>query len=553
MSLRRLLALLLVIGLVAVACGQDGPEPTPDEQTPGPAAAPVRGGTLVVALTGEPAHLNPAITTAGEIHAASEILYNGLLALNAEGEPEPDLATALPEIEEDGAVYRFTLPEDVQWHDGQPLTSEDVKFTFEEILLQFHARTSASVEPALESIETPDERTVVFRFNGPYAPFLQQLDVTEAPILPKHIYEGSDPNTNPANVAPVGSGPFKFESFTQGSEITYTRNDNYFKDDLPYLDRIVMRIITDETARVAALERGEVDWIPGVPGPSLEGLQASGDIETAETSWNPGGANCIMTISLNLDLPMFGDPDVRRAIAHGLDKEQFVNQVLFGQGRAATAPISSGIPWAHGTDVDLPQYDPQLAEQLLEDAGWLEQADGPRVAEGVAEVADGTELSFDFLHFPQFSKYGELVRQQLGDIGIDVTQRPLDPAAFRETVFAQDDFDSNIISYCNSTDPEIGVRRMYHSSQIGDVPFTNSSHYSNPRVDSLFDQAGKEIALDERGSLYREIQQVLAEDLPYIWVVETLAVRAYAARCDGFVFHNGLFAEAAYCEAESGS
>lgn len=549
MPVRRFLVPAVVLLLLSTACRQQerSPEAVPTGTTP------VRGGTLVVALASDPAHLNPAITTAGEIHAASEILYNGLLSLNEKGEPEPDLAASLPKIEQNGAVYRFTLRDGVMWHDGQPLTSADVKFSFEEVLLKFHARTKASMEPAIESIETPDEKTVVFRFKSPYAPFLQQLDVTEAPIVPKHVFEGTDPNTNPANVAPVGSGAFKFGSFTKGTEIRYVANENYFKKDLPYLDEVVMRIITDEPTRVAALERGEVDWIPGVPGPDLSRLKANSAIETAETNWNPGGANCIMTISFNLDRPMFRDVSVRRALAHGLDRKQFLDQILFGQGKVAIAPISSGIPWAHATEVNLPEFDPDRAAQLLEEAGWKRQTSGPRMAQGVAGVPDGTMLSFSFLHFPQFSKYGELVRQQLAAVGAEVTQRPLDPAAFRDAVFAKDDFDTNIISYCNATDPEIGVRRMYHSDQIGEVPFTNSSHYSNPRVDSLFDQSGKEVDLNERGRLYREVQGILADDTPYIWVVETLSVRAHAARCSGFIHHNGLFTESAYCEAADSS
>jgi ABC-type transport system substrate-binding protein len=145
------------------------------------AEAPSRGGTLVVALAADPGHLNPALTTSGATHAAAELLYNGLLGRNEQGEPQPELAEHW-EVEQAGVLYRFHLRAGVQWHDGQPFTAADVKFTFEQVLLKFHARTKASLGEALAAIDTPDAWTVVFRFTRPYAPLLQQLDVTEAPI-----------------------------------------------------------------------------------------------------------------------------------------------------------------------------------------------------------------------------------------------------------------------------------------------------------------------------------------------------------------------------------
>ena len=180
--------------------------------------APVRGGTLVVAISADPGHLNPAITTSGATHSAAELLYNGLLARDERGEPVPDLAESWT-IEQSGAVYRFRLRDGVSWHDGTRFTAGDVKFTFDEVLLKFHARTKASMGGALASIEAPDDRTVVFRFKYPYAPLLQQLDATEAPVVARHVYQGSDPQANPANASPVGTGPFKFVAYRKGAEI----------------------------------------------------------------------------------------------------------------------------------------------------------------------------------------------------------------------------------------------------------------------------------------------------------------------------------------------
>jgi peptide/nickel transport system substrate-binding protein len=544
----RPLVVVLILSLLAMACADSDPGGEGEaRQDPTTTASdePVRGGTLVAAIDSDPGQLNPAITTSGGVHTASELMFNGLLALSPELEPLPELAESW-EVEEDGALYRFQLRDDVTWHDGEPFTSADVKYSFEEVLLELHSRTKASVGNALESIETPDEHTVEFRFTEPYAPLLQQLDVTEAPIIPRHVYEGTDPQENPANLAPVGTGPFKFSSYDPGQEVVLDANPDYFEDDLPYLDRVVLRVIPEKGNQVIALESGEVDWLFGVPGPELSRLQG-GDFEFLETGVNPGGANCIMTVSFNLERPVFQSVEVRRAIAHALDRDQFLSRVEFGQGKVAEAPIHSGIPFAHAEGLDIPAFDREEAERLLDEAGWVREGDETRTAQGVEDVDDGTPLAFDFLAFPTFSQYGELFRAQLAEVGADVRLETLEPPVFADTVFVNRDFDTNVISYCNGTDPEIGVRRMYISSNIGPVPFSNAAAYSNPEVDRLFDEASTTVEPDDRSPIYREIQEIVVEDLPYFWLVETVSTRAYQADCQGFQAA-GHFAETAFCE-----
>ena len=532
---RSLPLLALVVSLAASAI------PAPAQDTP------ERGGTLVVAISADPGHLNPAITTSGATHTAAELMFNGLLGRDGRGDPVPDLAESWT-VEQAGAVYRFRLRDGVTWHDGARFTSADVKFTFEEVLLKFHARTKASMADALAGIDAPDERTVVFRFKRPYAPLLLQLDATEAPIVPRHVFQGSDPQASPANAAPVGTGPFKFVSYKKGAEIRLARNAAYFRKPLPYLDELVMRVIPDAGTQVLALENGEVDFLWGVPGPHQARLKTDGRVRMAQTSYHPGGSNCIMTVSFNLDRPALKDVRVRRAIAHALDRDAFLRQVIFGEGKVAAAPISSEIAWAHAGGLRMPGLDRAEAEKLLEAAGWKKERDTVRVARGVAGVPDGTRLSLDFLHFPTFAKYGELMRQQLGAVGIDVTLRPLEPAVFAPTVFKDRNFDTNVISYCNGPDPEVGVRRMYHSSQIGPAPFTNAAGYRSEKVDALFDQGSRTVDRARRGEVYRQIQEILVQDLPYAWLVETPTTRAWVARCGGFRAWTGLFAEAAYCK-----
>ncbi|RZU31773.1 ABC transporter substrate-binding protein [Blastococcus saxobsidens] len=542
----RMVAVLAAATMALAACSS--PEGDEGEQTPDADAGPPRGGTLVAAIDSDPGTLNPAITTSGGARTASELLFNGLVGLTSDLEPVPELAESW-EVLEAGALYRFDLRDGVTWHDGEPFTSADVIFTFEEMLLSLHARTKASVGAALESIEAPDEDTVEFRFTEPYAPLLLQLDVTEAPILPRHVYEGTDVMTNPANTDPVGTGPFRLESYTPDAELRFSANPDYFEPDLPYLDEVVMRIIPERGNQVVALEAGEVDWLFGVPGPDLARLEESGDYGFLETAVNPGGSNCIMTVSFNLERPMFADVALRRALATALDREQFVERVLFGQGRVAEAPISSGIPFAHAPDLEeMPQFERDEAESLLDEAGWPRDGDGVRTARGVDGVPDGTPLQFGFTHFPSFSAYAELLRAQLREVGAEVKLVPLEPPVFADTVFKARDFDTNIISYCNGADPEIGVKRMYTTANIGPVPFSNAAAYSNPTVDAYFDEARTTVDPEARSDIYRRLQEQLVEDLPYFWIVETESVRAYYARCEGFG-PAGHFATTAHCSS----
>lgn len=505
------------------------------------------GGDLVVAISQDPGQLNPASTTSGAVHTASEIMYNGLVGLDDRLNPIPDLAESWT-VNKKATVYTFKLRKGVKWHDGQPFTSADVKYSFDEVLLKYHSRTRASMLGAIDSITTPNLLTVVFKFKEPYAPLLLQLDVTEAPIVAKHIYEGTDPTKNPRNLSPVGTGPFKFVSYTKGSEIVLEKNNNYFKKGQPYLDRVIMRVIPNANTQVIAFETGEVDFLWGIPGPDRARLLAKKKkVNYLVTRRNPGGANCMMTVSFNLQKPILANYNVRKGIFQALDRSAFLKNILFNEGSVAVSPFSKGIVWAWGRNLDLPKYDTKAANAMLDSAGWTGRDGNIRIAQGVSGVADGTKLSIDFLHFPTFSVYAELYKAQLKEVGIDVRLRPLESGPFATAVFTKRDFDTNIISYCNGTDPEIGIRRMYDSNQIGPVAFSNAAAYSNARVDSLFQSARNTLDLTKRQALYQKIQGDLVRDLPYVWLVETKGTRAFAADCGGFKPY-GLFAETAYCQ-----
>jgi peptide/nickel transport system substrate-binding protein len=516
----RLVHTLVIVATLALAVAATASE------------TPRHGGTAVVAVAGDPGHLNPAISSAGPLHAIADSIFNGLVALDRDGVPKPDLARSW-EISADGRTVTFRLADGVRWHDGAPFTSADVKFSFEEALFRFHARARAGLAPATETVETPDARTVVFKLRRSHPALLRQLDVTEAPIIPQHVYAGKDINLNPANQRPVGTGPFRFESYSKDDQVVLVRNRAYFKPDLPRLDRLVFRILPNANTQLNAFLAGEVDMLARVSAIDAQRLKGQ-PVTLVDTQAGPGGANCTMTLSFNLDRPRLADLRIRQALAHAIDREQFLRLVIFGQGRIATAPINTGIAWAYLPDaLDAYHFDPAKANRLLDEAG-------------LARGQDGMRATFDILHFPAFTRYSELMRQQLAAVGIALRVRSTDPAAFGQVVFAQRDFDLALISYCNGVDPEIGVRRMYHSSAIGNVPFSNAAAFRDAEVDRLFDAAGSRLDQKARGEAYRAAQRRIAAQLPYWWLVETDFTAAWRNDFADFAPWSGQFAESAW-------
>ncbi len=495
------------------------------------AGAQTRGGTAVIAVPSDPGHLNPAITTSAPVQQIAASLFNGLVSLDETGAPQPDLAQSWT-ITPDGLRVTFTLVPDARWHDGQPVTAEDVKFSFESLLFRFHARTRAGLAPAVEGIDAPDPHTVVFRMRRPHAPLLRQVDVLEAPILPRHIYGEGDASQHPANLRPVGSGPFRFENYRKDDTVVLVRNETYFKPALPHLDRLVFRVIPDANTQIQALLAGEVDYVVRVTPGDVRRLQNRG-VTMVDTRGGAGGSNCIMTVGFNLERPLFADLRVRRAIAVAMDRQQMLDLVLFGRGRVAEAPISSGIPWAHlpGALAAHP-FDAALANRLLDEAG---RPRGP----------NGERFSIDMFMYATFTRYAELMRQQLAHVGIALRVRFVDAAGLADAVFARRDFDTTLISYCNGLDPAIGVRRMYDSANIGRVPFSNAAAYRNEEVDRLFTAAGATVDETQRGEQYRAAQRILAAELPYWWLVEAVLTTAWRNNFEGFAPWSGQFAERA--------
>jgi peptide/nickel transport system substrate-binding protein len=501
------------------------------------AGAPKRGGTAVVVMNADPGPMNPAITTAGGTHTVTDQIFNGLVGLDDNLNPVPELAASW-QTSADGKTYTFKLQPNVMWHDGQPFSSDDVKFTFEQGLLKFHARTKAALEGILEGIDAPDPGTVIFRFKQPYGPFLQRLDVVEASIIPKHIYDGKDLEKDPATAKPIGTGPFKFTEYVKGDHVTLERNPTYFKKDasgtqLPYLDKAILRIIPNVTTAEQALEQGEVDYLGSISGADLARLQKNSSLTLVQGFGGSGGSVCQDVLIPNLAKKPFDTVDGRRAFYTAIDRKFIVDQVYFNQGAPSTGPISSQMAWAYTAQVHTYPFDVAQANKLLDQAGY-------------ARGADGARLTVTFTHAASYAKLGEALREQLKAVGINLQLETLDVNAANDKVFMKKDFDLGVASYCNGSDPEVGVRRVYVSSNIGPILFSNGAGYKNPKIDQLFDQGAAQTDRGERAKTYAQIQQTLTDDVPYFWIVDSQGYRAYRSVYKGFRTSGGNILETAW-------
>lgn len=484
---------------------------------------------LVVAQAGDPGGLNPAVTTSGNTHPVTDQIFNGLVGLDADLNPVPELAERWS-VEDDGRTYRFTLRDAVTWHDGMPFTSADVKFTFERALLKYHSRTRAALEGLLLAIETPDARTAIFRLKRPYSPLLQRLDVVEASIIAQHQFSGHDLLSGEPTRRPVGTGPFRFVSYAPGSGIVLERNPNYFRRGLPALDRLVFRILPNPSMAVVALEKGEVDYVGSVPGPDAERLRRTPGIAVVVGTGGSGGSICQDVLIPNLARPPFNDVQVRRAFAHAIDRVFIVERVYFGQGRPATGPISHLLTWAYTPEIRQYPHDPDAASRLLDAAGWRRSPSGER-------------FTITFTHAANQQRLAQALRQQLRDVGITLQLQTLDFNAAVEQVFVNKRFDLGFASFCNGADPDIGVRRVYVSSNIGPFPFSNGAGYRNRRIDELFERASEPVDRQARRQHYVEIQRILAEDVPYFWLIDSAGLRAHRTVFTGFRLWTGAFSE----------
>jgi peptide/nickel transport system substrate-binding protein len=476
---------------------------------------PKRGGTLNLLAEPEPPTLSTIAHTAGSSLKVSAKVLEGLLAYDEDLNPLPQLATAWS-VSPDGLEYLFTLRQGVTWHDGRDFTSADVATSI--LLMKQHHPRGRGTFSSVAEMRTPDPFTAVIVLSKPAPYLLYALAAAESPIVPKHIYEGTDPAANPAGNAPVGTGPYIFKKWVRGSHVIYERNPHYWDAPKPYIDRLIVRFISDPAARAIAFETGAVDIGGETPVPlsELDRLAAIPHlgIETKGYSYSP----TVSRVEFNLENRYLKDLRVRRAIAHAIDRRVILQTVYYGHGLISPTPISPLIKRYYDPATPAYGFDPKKAEQLLDEAGLPRGRDGVRF-----------RLVHDFLPYGDgFKRTADYLRQALAKVGIEITIRSQDFSTYIKRVYTDRDFDFTNNSMSNLFDPTIGVQRLLWSKNFKKgVPFSNGSGYSNPDVDRLLEAAAVETDPARRVDEFREFQHIVAREVPDITLLTLEHVTIY--------------------------
>jgi peptide/nickel transport system substrate-binding protein len=493
------------------------------------------GGTATLLISSQP----PVITTIA--HTAFNSVYvspkttEGLLDYDFDLTPRPALATEW-DISSDGLEYTFTLRPGVKWHDGAPFTAEDAAFSIAAVK-EVHPR-GRNTFANLADVQVLDPLTVRLRLAKPAPYLLTALAASETPIVPKHLYEGSNPAENPVNNAPVGTGPFKFKEWVRGSHIVYERNPDYWNAPKPYLDRLVVRFVPDISARSIAIETGEIDIAPSTPVPlnELERFATLPHLEIVKDGYQY--ANGISRVDFNLEKPYFQDVRVRRAFAHVIDRNVIRDVVQYGVGETINGPISKNLTRWYVPDLPTYANDPAEAERLLDAAGLPRDPDGVRL-----------RITHDYVPSGESYKRGaEYIRQALAAVGVEATVRSQDFATYTKRKYTDRDFDFTFNGMSNLFDPTVGVQRLYWSKNFKPgVPFSNGMRYSNSRVDELLETAAVTVDYDARYELFAEFQRILVEDVPDFGVTSssdlTIVNRRVAGHTTGAAGAAGSFAD----------
>jgi peptide/nickel transport system substrate-binding protein len=466
-----------------------------------------RGGVVVIGTTQRPRHLNPAVQSGIATMMPGAQLFATPMRIDAKWQPTPFLAERWT-VSEDARSITLNLRRDAVFHDGRPITAEDVQFSIETVRDNHPFK---SMFAPVNAVTLTDRHTAVIRLAEPHPALALAMTTVFLPILPKHVYGDGQPiATHPRNSQNlVGSGPFRVVEFKQGEHLIMERFDRFFVKDRPMLDRLIIREFKDSSSMLLAFDKGEIDVHTSLTDPR--------DVERARKV--PGatvvpdmaaGIGPLIWLAFNCKHPQLQDKRVRQAISFATDRE-FITRTLFsGLHKRATGPIGSASPF-YAADVERYDLNLQKAAQLLDAAGLKPGANGMRM-----------QLSLDFIPgTADIRSTAEYLKPALAKIGIDVQLRssPDFPTWARRVSTFQ--YDMTIDSVWNWGDPVIGVHRTYLSSNIREgVIWSNTHQYSNPKVDELLAAAGRERDAAKRKALYRDFQKIVVDDAPIAFLYE---------------------------------
>ncbi len=469
------------------------------------AASPKRGGTLVIGTTQKPRHLNPAVQSGIATAVPGTQIFATPLRFDENWNPQPYLAKSW-KVADDGLSITLNLRKNARFHDGVPITSEDIAFSLETVK-KYHP-FKAMFAP-VTAVETPDPYTAIIRLAYPHPAILLAMSSALLPVIPKHIYgDGQDIKTHPANSKPVGSGPFKLAEFKPGEYIVLERNPDFFLKDRPYLDKIIIRNYKDATSLALAVEKGEVDMYPFLAAArDINRMKKNKNLVVTKKGYAAVGP--INWLAFNTKQKILKDVRVRKAIAYAIDRDFIVNAIQGGASTPATGPIANDSPF-YTPDVELYNLDLDKANALLDEAGYPRKDGGSRFG-----------LTVDYIPgLPEQQKsIAEYLRSQLKKVGIDITVRAAPDFPTWAKRVSTHDFDLTMDVVFNWGDPVIGVHRTYLCSNIKmGVIWSNTQSYCNPEVDALLEAAGKETDLAKRKALYKKFQQIVVDEVPQAFI-----------------------------------
>lgn len=487
-----------VAALLLSACGGGGEAASDSAGT----------STAVLVTDADPETLNPGLTTSSQASDVSAKIYEALVWIDPDGQPQPLLAESW-KVSDDELTYDFTLRQGVTWHDGKPFTSADIKWTMEEGMKN-NSRAQGVISK-IASIETPSDSQVVITLSEPYAPFLKQMKVFDVPILAKHVYEGTDVAQNPANDKPVGTGPFMFADWQRGRSLTLKANPNYWDKGKPKLSEVIYQIVPDAANRTAGLETGEYDFVGALylPRADVERLDEHADVEVRKQTYIPS----LHFVQFNLKNEYLAKTEVRQAIAKAVDRERVVTQAMAGLGIPGKGSFGAGFEWLVNEEASydkLYAFNADAARQQLRGAG---------VPEGAS-----IRLAYDSAK-PHFQAAAQIIKDNLSAVGVDVKISPLETSVYRDTVYSQRNYDMALQSFTSSGDPAIGYHRIYRTNPTND-PNVNATGYSNPEVDKLMQQAGSVSDQAKRAEFYKQAQAMLNPAVPSLILFDELQADA---------------------------
>lgn len=515
MPFDRLFYLALFSLLAGCGSSQQGSNVDYDQPYP-----PVIGGNMINAMTGEPSGLIPMIAGESAASAIASNIFNSLLKYDKNLELEGELAESWT-ISADHRTITFKLKPDMQWADGQPLTSADILFTWQ-LVTDENTRTPYGSDYKLViKAETPDALTFRVSYQEPYAPALDTWAGLQ--ILPKHLLKGQDINTTAFARNPVGSHYYKLDQWRNGERISLVRNPLATQGEAR-IERLVSRFIPDAASQFMELMADNIDTMNLNPIQYARIFPSRPDLTEKIGLYKELG-NSYTYLGFNLKRKPFDDIRVRQAINYAINKQELIDGVLLGLGEPVSSPYKPGTRWTNHELKPYP-YDVQKAIALLKEAGYADH-DG----DGILDK-DGKPLTFEMLtnQNKQREMSAVLIQRRLKEIGIDARIRVLEWASFIGRFIKTGEFDAVVLGWSLSLDPD--QYSIWHSSQQAPGQF-NFIGYSNPQVDKLLEQGRLELDIEKRTKIYHEFARLLQEDSPIVYLYAGYGLPAIHKRIKG--------------------